>query len=170
MLKPFSILAIICILIFLAGWVQVYLLLNMGFFGLGDVFFVASLFITLLLLAFSPLKRRKAYWAGGIMCLVVFVCVEISFSHIESYYFNNAQFKGNQVKADLKKYHETHDAFPETLKAMYSGSGIPKYNIGLVKYEFGYYRTDTSYNMSFNLFKARTFCNKGAYDTWVFCD
>jgi len=96
--------------------------------------------------------------------------MKLSFSYIEDYYFKQTVSKGDTIKKDLKQYYNTHNAFPESLKILYDKSQPPQYNIGVVKYHFWYYKTDTSYRLHFSFFEGTVFQNLGVYNVWTFYD
>jgi hypothetical protein len=142
----------------------------MGIFGFGDLFFYFICIVTFSFSIFGIYKKNKLIAIAGILCMLTFISVKFQFKHIEDYYFNEAITTGKVIKSELKKYQKTNKEFPENLKILYGESDIPKYKIGLLKYSFRYYKTDTSYVLYFNFFGGKDFRNLGAYDLWTFYD
>lgn len=98
--------------------------------------------------------------------MIACMCVKLSTAYIEDYHFKNAISKANILKEDLKEYRKTYKVFRAGLKEIYNKSRVPAYNIGLLKYHFTYYKTDTSYRIYFNHFEGRAFVNHGESNVW----
>jgi hypothetical protein len=170
MLKTKTILIFICMLIFLAGCTQTYLILNMGIFGFANLFFYVILFFAFILIVITVNKKNWALVIISTLFIFAFISVKLGSNRIEEYYFNNAVSNGSNIKSDIKRYYDIHKGFPESLNILYGKSQIPQYSIGILKYPFRYHKTDSSYTIYFNLFEGKMFRNLGVYDTWTFYD
>ena len=167
--KP--ILTIICTVLAFIACIQIYLLLRMSFFDeISAMFLYGALFAGFCSIAIGFNKRSKLLLISGILCLTVFFSMRFSIDSIEAYYLKQVVAKGDVIKRDLDQYHNLHNEFPTSLKILYYKSLTPGYNIGLLKYSYSYYKTDTSYRLYFNFFGGRTFINKGEYYTWILDD
>lgn len=165
-----SILIFVSVLVFFAGCVQIYLILRMSIFGFANLFFYSILVLNFSSIVIEIYKKNKAFVIASILFMFAFMSVKLTFNRIDNYYFNKAVSKGDVIKSDLKKYQKINKEFPESLEILYGKSQIPQYNIGVLKYHFRYYKTDTSYKIYFNLFEGRMFRNLGAYNLWTFYD
>ena len=147
------------------------MILKMAFYDVNsNPFFYAVLFLILSFIAISWYKKNRLLIIVSILFLIAFISVRLSFKQIEEYYFNKAISKGAAIKKDLKHYYDAHNKFPEGLNDLYKKSEAPQYNIGILKYNFSYYKTDTSYKLYFNHFEGRMFVNYGESNIWNFYD
>ena len=102
--------------------------------------------------------------------MIAFMGVKVSLNRIEDYYLQRTISKGTILKANLKEYKKSHKKFPESLEGFYKEYDATQYNIGLRKYYFRYYKTDTSYRLYFNHFHGSMFKNYGESNVWNFYD
>jgi hypothetical protein len=116
------------------------------------------------------LKKIVSLFISTAIFMIAFMSVKLSFRHIEDYYFQRTISNGIILKTDLKEYKKIYKVFPENLNELYKKSQAPQYNIGVLKYNFSYYKTDTSYRLYFNHFEGKMFRNNGESDVWNFYD
>ena len=133
-------------------------------------FFFGVLFLMFCSLVIGFYIKNRPLIIYIILLLITFMLSKIFFYHIEDYYYKQAVLKANVIKADLKQYKEKYKELPETLQVLYEGKPIPEYNIGVLKYDFGYHKRDSNYSLSFNFFEGLTFINRGEYNTWIVYD
>lgn len=165
------ILTVICTVLAFISCIQIYLFLKMSFFDeISTMLLYGILFIAFCSLAIGYNKRSRILLISGILCLAFFFSMRFSFDFIEAYYLKQVVVKGNGIKRDLDQYRNLHNEFPTSLKILYTKSQVPGYHIGLLKYPYNYYKTDTSYRLYFNFFGGRTFISWGAYHTWTLDD
>ena len=102
--------------------------------------------------------------------MIAFMAVKVSLNGIEDYYLQRTISKGAILKKALKEYKKNHKKFPKSLDDLYKEYGATQYHIGLRKYYFRYYKTDTSYRLYFNHFHGSMFQNYGESNVWNFDD
>ncbi len=163
-LKP--LLLPVCMIVFFIGCVQIYLLLRMSMFNFSAVFLYGILFLMLYILKAAYSKRNKSLFISTALFMIAFICVRFSRGHIEDYYFKHTISKANILKENLKEYRKIHKLYPESLKGLYKNSRVPRYNIGLVGFDFAYFKADTSYRIYFNHFEGRTFVSHDKSNEW----
>ncbi len=163
-LKP--LLLPVCMIGFFIGCVQIFLLLRMSWIDFSAVFFYGILFLMLYILIAAYSRRNKSLFIFAALFMIAFMCVRFSSGHIENYYFKNTIVKANILKEDLMEYRKTHKVYPESLKGLYKNSKVPKYNIGLIRFYFAYYKANTSYRIYFNHFEGKTFVSHDNSIEW----
>jgi len=171
MRKYISIIIPFCMIVLFIGCVQFLLLLRMSFFDFfSTFFFYCILFSMLWILIASYKKKINLLFVSTATFMIAFMSVKLSLRHIEDYHFQRTISKGDIIKSDLQDYKVVNKVYPESLKEMYKKSKVPKYSIGLIKYNFDYYCTDTSYRLYFNHFDGSSFINNGESHVWNFYD
>ena len=158
-------------IVFFIGCVQLLLSFRMGYIDLfSTLFFYGILFLMLFILVVSYSKKINSLFISTAIFMIAFMAVRLSLSHIENYYFQRTILKGAILKTDLGAYKEIHQKFPESLKEIYKESNPLRYNIGLLRYNFMYHKTDTSYRLYFYHFHGSMFINYGESNGWNFDD
>ncbi len=158
-------------LVLFLGCVQLYLILRMSFFDFySKIFFYGISFLMLCVLLSAFFKKKIALFISTAIFIIAFISVRLSLRQIEDYYFERTISKAFILKTDLKEYKKFKKIFPDSLNELYNKAQSPQYNIGLFKYNFSYYKTDTSYKLYFNHFEGSMFRNNGESDAWYYYD